>query len=155
MSYSHSGASHAPSLYGVVELDANLKNTIQSLETATYELQKLAALDLDYKMPGLAAFRQDTEQMINLLHGVCTKVEDALNERHNESQIIMNSSADMNSAPSSVGSTSGASTTAPSTSTASLVPATTQTKAYASVKAVPSVVVYDFEVRLKVTPRDK
>uniref|UniRef100_A0A7E4USH7 Abi_HHR domain-containing protein n=1 Tax=Panagrellus redivivus TaxID=6233 RepID=A0A7E4USH7_PANRE len=148
MSYSHSGASHAPSLYGVVELDANLKNTIQSLETATYELQKLAALDLDYKMPGLAAFRQDTEQMINLLHGVCTKVEDALNERHNDS-------ADMNSAPSSVGSTSGASTTAPSTSTASLVPATTQTKAYASVKAVPSVVVYDFEVRLKVTPRDK
>ena len=91
------------SLYGVVELDvsfpsfnvkldafktinfqANLKNTITSLEAATAELKKLATLDLDYKMPGLAAFRADTEQMIRMLHRVCYKVEDALHERQNE-----------------------------------------------------------------------
>uniref|UniRef100_A0A914XW47 Uncharacterized protein n=1 Tax=Panagrolaimus superbus TaxID=310955 RepID=A0A914XW47_9BILA len=128
------------SLYGVVELDATLKNTITSLESATDELKKLATLDLNYKMPGLSAFRTDTEQMICMLHAVCNKVEDALNERRNESRMMVN--PDMTSFSSTtVGGTFSSSSLNSSSSGSSVTAPSPQPQ--------PQVVVYDFEVQVK------
>uniref|UniRef100_A0A914PWT2 Uncharacterized protein n=1 Tax=Panagrolaimus davidi TaxID=227884 RepID=A0A914PWT2_9BILA len=127
------------SLYGVVELDATLKNTITSLESATNELKKLATLDLDYKMPGLSAFRTDTEQMIYMLHGVCKKVEEALHERRNESQMMMNPD---------VGTSSKSNTSVGSSLFSS--PNGTTSVSPTPPKKTCATVVYEFEVKIEV-----
>uniref|UniRef100_A0AC34QVU0 Uncharacterized protein n=1 Tax=Panagrolaimus sp. JU765 TaxID=591449 RepID=A0AC34QVU0_9BILA len=131
-----------PSLYGVVELDANLKNTIESLEKATGELKKLTALDLDYKMPGLAAFRSDTEQMISMLHNVCRKVEDALDERRND-QIIMNSQAEMRSSQSSMTRSTGH----------RIASQTSVAQSNGRESSNDKVVQYDVELKIKMIPK--
>uniref|UniRef100_A0AC34F8I6 Uncharacterized protein n=1 Tax=Panagrolaimus sp. ES5 TaxID=591445 RepID=A0AC34F8I6_9BILA len=130
------------SLYGVVELDATLKNTITSLESATEELKKLATLDLNYKMPGLSAFRTDTEQMICMLHAVCNKVEDALNERRNESRMMVN--PDMTSFSSTSVGTFSSTSPLTSSSSGTSIPAPAPEPEPESQD-----VVYNFEVKVK------